>query len=300
MPVILHIGMQKTGTSALQYFFHHNQERLAQDGIVYPHIAEFQEIDFSGVSYHNSIAGALGGIRSSFPAMSPNGLASLRRFLETSSDRVLLSAEDFSRSLDLSHIREFFAGIPTTVVVYLREQSAWAQSMYNQRNKLLFTRANERLFSNETLTAQDLFKFLNVERYAGLMRYDNLLGRWADAFGRANLIVRTFPVHDLLADFMSALGVADLSGYNPPPRINENLSNAWVSLVCEIAIERGVEEAKATVSKLTEYASNGRINLAGETDFLPPHIVNKIRSDYSEANQRVAREYLGRDDLFPS
>src|SRR4051812_39408468 len=50
MRLYLHIGMQKTGTSALQYFFHYNRAELAKDGILYPHISEFDAINFSGVS----------------------------------------------------------------------------------------------------------------------------------------------------------------------------------------------------------------------------------------------------------
>jgi len=300
MPVILHIGMQKTGTSALQYFFHHNQERLAQDGIVYPHIAEFQEIEFSGVSYHNSIAGALGGFRSSFPAMSPEGLAALRRFLETSSDRVLLSAEDFSRSLDLSQIGEFFAGIPATVVIYLREQAAWAQSMYNQRNKLLFMQGSERLLSEDILTPENLFSFLKQEKYSRLMLYDELVNRWAGTFGDENLIVRTFPSKSGLAeDFMGAIGVSDLSGYGMPPRVNDNISNEWLVILRKASEEFGQQGAMHLIEKIAAAADRGLVHLHGKTEFLPGRIVQKMRSDYADGNRRVARQFFQRDDLFP-
>jgi hypothetical protein len=36
MKVILHIGLNKTGTSSLQNFFHKNEEFLSRNDIIYP------------------------------------------------------------------------------------------------------------------------------------------------------------------------------------------------------------------------------------------------------------------------
>ncbi len=301
MSAILHIGMQKTGTSALQYFFNANRQLLQKDGISYPHISEFDRISFSGVSYHNCIAGAVGDYRSTFAVLSSQGLAQLRECL-LREQIVLLSGEDFSRILDLSRVEELFRGVDTKVVVYLREQCGWAESAYNQRNKILFNRGHDRLFSPDILSAEDLFTFLKNERYAPLLQYDRLLQRWIKAFGRESVVVRLFDKHqmvrgDIGADVMSAIGVQDLLEYEAPPRVNENLANAWINLIREIAIEQGVESARVLLAKMNSYSD--QINLTGATGVLSPRIKNKMRDDYASGNQWVAREFFGRDELFP-
>lgn len=293
--------MQKTGTSAVQFFLHQNRTRLLKDSILYPSLQDFSEIRFSGVSYHNCIAASVIGRPSAFPAVTEQNLAALRRLIEDSTHPVLLSAEDFSRALDMEAISRFTAGLDVSVIVYLREQADWAQSMYNQRNKILFDRADDRLLGANVLTAEDLFTFLRQERYTPLMKYDALLERWADFF--SDIRVRLFSgAHyvggNLIEDFMSTVGIKDLSGYKMPPRVNDNLANEWISLAKETAEAQGVEAAKSLMRRLTKAAQDGSISLSGKTNILDDRIVKKMRSDYQEMNRSVARRYFGRDGLF--
>lgn len=304
MPLILHIGMQKTGTSSLQYFFHSNREQLARDNIIYPHVREIQEIDFNGVSYHNCLAGTLGDFPTAFPKISDEAMRSFRILMNRSTASILLSAEDFSRTLNLLSFREFFSGVETRVVIYLRDQVSWAQSMYNQRNKILFSRVASEIFASAILSPEDLFHFLQQERYAPLMHYDRLLQRWSAAFGRESMRVRVFAKEqilqgDLISDFMAAIGIDDLTAYKMPPRINENLANGWITLVRKLASTSGAEIAQSLIRDINTLASNNQITLNGPTDILPEQIRTKMRSDYSEGNRRVAREFFGRQELFP-
>lgn len=301
MKLILHIGMQKTGTSAIQYFLNQNRNRLLKDNILYPSLQDFSEIRFSGVSYHNCVAASLIGRPSAFPAMTERNLAALRRLIEDSTHPVLLSAEDFSRALDMEAISRFTAGLDVSVIVYLREQAEWAQSMYNQRNKILFDRADDRLLGSDVLTAEDLFMFLRQEKYTPLMKYDALLERWETL--SSDVYVRLFSKNqyngeNIIEDFMNTIGISNLSGYKMPPRVNDNLANDWISLARETAEAQGVEAAKGFMRRLTKAAQDGNISLSGKTNILEDRIVKKMRSDYQEMNRSVARKYFGRDNLF--
>lgn len=304
MKLVLHIGTQKTATSSIQLFLHENRTNLKADGYIYPNISRFDNVQFKGVSYHNCVASALSQTDSTFPKLSPQGVDKLRKFIISADLPVLLSGEDFSRSLDLEGVAEFLEGIDTQVIVYLREQPAWAQSLYNQRNKLLFSRGDSRLFGEGVLTADDLFLFLRQERYAPLLHYDKMLERWAAVVGRDRVTVRVFSpkeMHqgDIIRDFMMTLGIEDLAAYKEPTRVNDNLANAWIVLVREFAEKHGVEMAKAVAIELDRKARAGAISLSGDTSLLNNRIKNRMRLDYAASNQRVARQYLDRDELFP-
>lgn len=302
MKLILHIGMQKTGTSAVQYFLNQNRDRLLKDNILYPLLQDFSEIRFSGVSYHNCIAASVIGRPSAFPAVTERNLAALRRLIEDSTYPVLLSAEDFSRALDMEAIGRFTAGLDVSVIIYLREQAEWAQSMYNQRNKILFDRADDRLLGSNVLTPEDLFVFLRQEQYAPLMKYDVLLDRWASV--SKDIRVRLFSKEHfvgggLINDFMRTIGISDISGYQMPPRVNENLANRWIMIVRETAESEGVEAAKSLMRRLTKAAEDGGVCLSGKTAILSRSISEKIRLDYRESNNNVANKYFESDELFP-
>jgi len=301
MKLILHIGMQKTGTSALQYFLHENRNRLLKDGYRYPSLLEFCDVRFPGVSYHNCIAASLSNMSSAFPRLTMNDIRSLRALIDNSDQPIILSAEDFSRILKIENVRSFTTKLDVKIIVYLRSQADWAQSMYNQRNKILFGRADDRIFNSEILSPRDLFQFLQQERYAPLLKYDNLLERWSEV--SENLDVRLFSKDEfvggnLISDFMDAIDIDDLNGYRMPPRVNDNLANRWIEIARETADSDGVDVAKNFMRRLTLAAQEGILDLSGPTKILPQQIIDKIRADYSDHNQRVARKYFKRNDLF--
>ena len=301
MGLILHIGMQKTGTSALQYFLNENRDQLFQDGFWYPALSEFCKVQFSGVSYHNCIAANLISAPSAFQKVSDDELSVLRDMIERSDRSVILSAEDFSRTLKLEKISQFTSGIDVSIIVYLREQSEWLQSLYNQRNKILFSAASDRLFHEDVLTPKDVFKFIVQERYAPLLRYDNLLDSWSSL--SENIRVRIFSKEhfidgDLISDFIDAIGITDAGRYKIPPRVNDNIANEWITIIRETAASEGADVARALMRRLAGASSRGAIDLSGSTRLLPEQIVQKVRSDYREHNERVAQKYFNRKDLF--
>ena len=271
--VILHIGLQKTATSALQAFFCANRRQLEYDGFTYLHPSEYGHGDFPTPSFHNCIAGTIGDFPSNFSKLSDASLRHLKRIIDTEDRPILISGEEFSRTRDVGRIYDFF-GEHTLIVMYLREQSDWAQSMYNQRNKILFTRCDERLFYEDMLTPSDLFQFLKKEGSSRILRFDRLTQAWSEAFGRENVIVRPFAPESfsnksIAGDFLSILGIDDLSAYNEVPRVNESISNEWINIIREFAVKAGQDSAVLLLKQLVEYANAGKINLSGATKLLP-------------------------------
>jgi hypothetical protein len=290
--------MQKTGTSALQLFFHVNRRKLKSDGIIYPRQRDIG-VSLSAISFQNCIATTLGDFKPAFPPAPESSIRALRRRMLRSSGDFLLSGESFSRIWNLNPLREAFADVDVKVIVYLREQADWAQSLYNQRNKLLFVRRDKKLFEGDIPSEKDFFRFMRAQKYERLLRYDELIMRWLKAFGRDNMVVRVFPPENGLAEgFLDVLGIDDVSKYKLPPRVNESLSNEWITLIRETARESGVEAARAQAEKLAADARAGRITLNGSTKFLPKPVSDRIREEHEEGNAWIAREFLGRDTLF--
>ena len=303
MSVVLHIGLQKTGTSSIQNFLQSNIAVLNENGFDYPHITQFSAVQFKGPSSHNCLAPALGLKQSGFPAVDEDELQSLREFLLSTDKTVIISSEEISRIMDLTTLMKFFEGMDVKVFVYLRHQANWAESMYNQRNKLLFFKQDERLFEEGTLSEEDLFRFLRQEHYTPLMNFEALLDRWSEAFGQENLIVRIFDrkkmyKNDLLADFCQAIGIDFLEECTIPKSVNENLANSWISYFVKLSQDQGPEFAKQAAESFINGLDDPQIVQNGDIKVLTPRVRKNLMKDFRDFNRATAQKYFGRNNLF--
>lgn len=294
----LHIGMQKTGTSALQLFFQKNRGRLKSDGIIYPRQSDIG-VSVDAISFQNCVATTVGDFGAAFPPAPEASIHALRNRILRSRKSYLLSGESFSRIQNLAPLRKAFAGVDMKIILYLREQADWAQSLYNQRNKILFSRGDAKLFENEIPSVNDFFRFLKGQKYDKLLDYDKLVKRWGEMFGQENIRINTFPPKgDLAEGFLATLGIADTSRYRLPPRVNESLSSEWIAFVRNVAQDQGIEAARKAAVSLANQSRAGKVALSGPTRFLPDSVVEAIREDHEQGNRWIAREYFGRDQLF--
>ncbi len=198
--LLLHIGMPKTGSTALQRILAHNREQLRQQqktlypecGVpAYQHAALVKSIVmplFDWVNFNKHI--------DLFePADYINYV--LKQCRDKRCQKVILSSEYFwaspaMQSGDIYHrpddenfayIREvvkacrklFSVFSKTTVAVYLRRQDDWIDSFFNQQIKDGFS-----IPTQEELLCE-------AKNY---LLYQKNLDIWAEAFGRENLVVR--------------------------------------------------------------------------------------------------------------
>ena len=130
--VVLHAGLHKTGTTALQSFLHGARDALRDRGIIYPSAGAF---DWLGGGQHN-IAWELAGDRR-FEARFGTVDDVTREIAESGMDAIL-SAEDFEsimhrperfaklREHPALHDREF------VLLFYVRDQAAYLESLYSE------------------------------------------------------------------------------------------------------------------------------------------------------------------------
>lgn len=163
---ILHIGRNKTGTSALQQFFYKHRASLRDHGVLYP------DIGIAG-SGHHGIASYFAKIPQELYPPSPTWHEDLLRESENF-PAVLLSSEAFSVR-DPARIAEYFPPAQTQIVLFVREHVSYMTSWYQQSVKA----------SNTTSTLREF-----VEQHAS--PHADLIERWMKIFGRDHVTVQVY------------------------------------------------------------------------------------------------------------
>lgn len=305
---ILHIGLEKTGTTSIQRFLSANRTLLLeQHGILYPDHPSLWRDD----SHPMLPASLLSSTHCEFlPATCRADPARIRAALErlarTDADRILLSAEHLSSRLDAAAIEQLGSWLrphQVAVIVYLRRQDELALSSFSTA-----LRSGRRTwFRPRDVTPAD--------RY---FAYDALLEPWGATFGHANIRIRLFDPErfsggDLIADFMEAIGVTRIQDWPRPPPQNPSINLAEASLLrmvnCRLptweeAVRRGrphdysrAQQMRARI--LTEVGKVPAIAQASPlSTILSTRERQQILERFEDGNRRLARLHLGTDHLF--
>jgi hypothetical protein len=277
----IHIGMPKTATTALQRFFKANRERLKQKGIVYP-VSESMEA-------HHRLGWALKSEKGLAHWWFHNDIGGCDAEWEKLREQCVLGRNLISTetlwgvaSEDVSQVRKLTRSYRVRIVIYLRRQDFFKESMYSEQVKMGIEKGTERPLGDP----QRKFEL------------------WERAFGKDSLIVRPFErgqfcQGSIFADFMKNV-------------FDEPLTDDYVIPGSEVnsRLHRIALEYKRLVNHLPlcpkeHYAMIEPLRQAGalleedgeQTDFIfSPEkrlsVVEKCRPFY----WRIAREYLGRSD----
>jgi len=187
--IILHIGYNKTGTTAIQNSFYYNRKSLEKNGLFYPKNCRGKRKSPA----HHALAESL-----LFHVGKP-----LPRFVKTKIYRkykaehywnvlkqevsksncpfAFISSEAFSRLRghpeQMQYIKEQLNIYQVKILVYLRNQPEFLSSAYNQAVKR----------GHETRTVDELMQsgWMNIDYFVELEQ-------WESVFGTENMIVRIF------------------------------------------------------------------------------------------------------------
>lgn len=298
LDLVLHIGSGKTGTSSIQGFLHHNRDRLADLGHLYPrapgatrHIRlglSIQPDDSleDRIAWHRQGASSPEAFRKSFRR------ELMREIQESGLARVLFSDEALygSPKEALRRLREFVDRIAGSLrlVVYLRRQDDHLVSRYQQVVKVGETK---RL----TEWAGDPGHSDTYDYYLRLSTWERLLE--PDEFLVRRFEPDSFVEGSLLQDFLVAVGVeARADEMAQSPRRNPSLDAESVEFLRLFNLYR-VENEGARVGLIHNRALVKRLaeRSAGPVPTLPAPFLDQFMAQWGEANRAVARRYL-RDD----
>lgn len=270
-PIVLHAGMTKTGSSALQKFFEINRFRLLEEyGVYYPFTG--LEIGKAERSHRTSgHAGLIGNMLNDDHRGFQNlcqEIASLPQKPKTVflSAENILSARFWRGGAAPRLLAKGLTGHDVTVVCYLRRQDEWLESMYV-----------ESITSPGLRYTAGIEDFVAEQKAEGLLNFTSVASAWQAAFPSEKLVFRSYEhaiktSGDTIRDFLSVIGMAgcDPDIYDRPSEKEQNLSTSKLA-ACLIRDANHIPMPRETVLKqnarLAELAEPFQAREAG-TGFL--------------------------------
>lgn len=309
--VVLHIGSPKTGTSIIQSHLAQNRVALRKQGFFYPVTISSYKHLYRTFESHHLLMYSLAGWQ-------PFTLYSPQRFLERASaacarwnmHTLLLSAENTywlprqivarerpedevfweEKAAYVRDIHRLFQGVDFQVVIYLRRQDRWIESWYNQQVK------------NGNFLGHDMSAF--VEHHHPLLDYERLLNTWAGVCGKDNVIVRVYEKEQLpdglFADFCETTGIPDAAALplHKPARYNAQLERdalEFIHLCNSLPLDPADKLwLRLLIRRVTNQFESQLV--FHKQSLIRPQLRLEVVERHAEANARIARDYLGRED----
>ena len=293
----IHIGMAKTGSTAIQFFCKENADVLAKKGYGYPALS----FHYPGISKAHNGRFLLGML------IDENGNRDLEQedknfqagmqmvdelFLEY--DNVVLSDESIWRGMDMEkkNLWELLmekakkGGYGIRVIVYFRRQDKFFPSNWNQLVK--------KQWSQETF-AQYTGR---EERY--FLNYYDKLERMASVIGKENIIVRRYDGKEhfeggsIYSDFLSAIGLTMTEEYTVSKEVrNSGLygnTHEIKRVLNSILKDRDRKVQMFLMERLQEFSDVSQENYPSE--MFSQEEIHEILDRYGPGNRKVAEEYL--------
>lgn len=268
--LVLHIGTQKTGTAALQAYLAENADALLKQGIHY--------LRTGRVRSHGDLAQALRG--KADITLWERARDEIR---ESESPLQVISAEGLWVSDPVALRNELPEGIPVRIVVYLRRQDKYLQSLWKQG----VTGGRK----------SDFRSWLEATPEKG--DYLSTIERWASVFGADSLNIRPYERPDgtnTVSDFCRIIGAVGLPA---PENVRRNFSprrellHFMRALNSVDAVMNHRKLFRACIAKNSDYIRS--------TDLLSDEEAAEVMARYAEGNRILTERYY-RDNsalLFP-
>jgi hypothetical protein len=302
----LHIGTHRTGTTSLQTFLTKNEQSLQLDKIYIPKTGRLSP----GTGHHNIAWELNDDPRFSRSLGTLSDLIMELRSIESCS--ICITSEDFEylhRRLDslnrlLSDLSAI--GYNVTIIVYLRPQGEYIESLYTELVKHGLCIEFGRFLEQTIRTGQ--FVLFDIWRFA--LDYSLLLNPFAEVFGSSHIIVRRYPsrrdANYLINDFLSVIshGIST-AGYRYP-QYRENPSANFIDVIrCFLLNAADVQSREQSPSRLGN-ASLPRCSPFVKGRFDPVHLPETVRiyRRFGQSNSRLRRSYgvavpcITRSELF--
>ena len=290
--IFLHIGANKTGSSAIQYFFKMNRQVLIKKGVLYP-VAGCVGNAHYGLS---KLLGFVYGTPKPVDLMSKQLVELAEAFRDevgaSSAKSVVISSESFVMEKSVEAVQRFFSGYDVKVVVYVRRHDKWWPSAYNQAVRMVADPPWGRNFDSY------LRFHKNKAVYQSKCNLRHLVERWAMVFGKENMIVRPYETQQnqpgLVSDFMCAIGRPDLGVDLAPEnqRVNDSVDMNTLFLIDAFQRAKVGPDIRR---RLIEYVMANRKAPEG-AGAIDSKVLLELVEENMDDYEYIAREYLGRPD----
>ncbi len=297
--LLLHIGMRRTGTGSIAKLLWDNRAKLQSFGWTYPSIGLLE-------TGHHLMPGLFLGpkcwVWKAQNAYLPG--SDVNRFFkflfseieESGCNNVILLSPLFSylSSDAIDQLHSYFSDYELSVLIYLRRQDAWAESLYRDAvcNPLIkFTGHPEDLplFGGEPIQKSYPSESPNF------FDYHALIAPWENNFGRNALLIREYSEENdrLLQDFWALLGLpSDVLPVNFSLGSNRCLSTRSVHLLRKInTLDMADEEYRAVSQQFVKAREKEE-----EEFVLSHHLRTQALEAGRKGNALIAQNHLKRND----
>lgn len=270
--LMIHAGIHRTGTTAIQYKFSHNRAALLSRGVLYPG---------EGVN-HEAIAWALHRKQLSGADL----VALLETEITPAITSLVLSAEDFAMHKTLAWLKPLTERFDCRATIYLRRQDEWLMSWYNQHIKWPFDAQKSRMSPEEFLLTLDDYHWLDFEA---------LLHRWAEALGQDRIhvgVVERGGIVDTAAELLGRIGLDGLA--EPEKNANESIPASVAEILRHLSVFKLSSPQRLLLLQAVRQSMMSA--LPQSAAIYAPAVRNRIINRFAAGNAAVARRFLGRED----
>jgi len=280
----LHIGYPKTGTTALQAFFHQNAKVLLNQGILYPEVGKLwhAQHELAGLFQYDDK-------RLYWLKTNPQKpyLELLEKEVQSSKcSTLILSSEAFTFTdmhLDLKKFLNACGFQDIKIICFLRRQDLWVESAFTQVYKAGLYDFNFNSFVNSGWS----------------MNYIGSLKAWDHVFGKENLYIETLDSEmghtDVVPVMASIIGVEELAAKFPNGIYNASLVPDALHYSHLVHKRNGGELLGWLLEILEDYSKRQNI---GKFVFMSDVARKNFLRKFNPLNRQLARKYLGREKAF--
>jgi len=316
--LFIHLGMHKTGSTAIQHFLTNNQGSLEENGIHYLQSARGMRDGVSHAKLGYSFAKIVNdknnpqltptngrSITSQHVAIITRNLEDIYNEIAESSytnyiisheglfplfiDDLTVQKDDLSLSY-MNWLRKLAEICEINYIVYLRRQDLWVESLYAQYQK-----------GGAPLRLLPFEDFVIKIKNSGVLDYAQVVTNLRKLPGTHHIFVRPFESQqlrkkDVVTDFMAILGLLDLSGFVRGESDNsQNFPRPYTILLHQAALA-GVDREFREAVELISHRNRTKVDLPKY--FLSGQERAELVREYQVPNRTVAQRYLSEDELF--
>jgi hypothetical protein len=274
--IFLHIGIGKTGTTALQKTLFHERKGLLKLGYFYPNVG-IQ----SGAHHRLAKLGC-----QEVPENLKELYVKLAKIFDRHHvDKMIMSSENFCfmQRGYVQWISEVFSDANVKIVFYVRNQLEWIPSAFSERVKTL---------SNYEGSIESF-----LQKYERAFNFETRLENWVKYFGDNAILAKLYDrriVQDTAHDFLNLVG---LRGYEPEHKkeVNPSLLPEFTQILIMLD-KHGINPwLRKRIVRLLLYYSP-QFKHASSLKLAGPELREKIIGIYRESNARIAKKYLSKTE----
>ena len=289
--VYFHIGMPKTGTSAIQGFLDINREILASEKqCLYPN---FRDADFTKGNSLNHGPFFL-------QAKKSNDFSDLnRQFTEAclycekkGIPKMVISNEGFFWHWWPAFIKNLIniTGVDYRIIIYLRRQDNFVAAGWKQ-------------------WGHKISGINNIQEYAECTELDwhQVIQRWLKHFDQEKFIVKAYEKQqigsDIVTDFISSIGIKNSDNFKKAPKTNGATNNGFSEDVVEIMkyskeLLKGENDNKLLDFMHMALSEQYRKQPMQDYDFLSPQERNAIIQKFEASNAKLSEIFFSGKKIF--